>query len=323
MTKKNQPLNDESNNDESNLKPTEITDASERTPIEIIIDENAKNVNLTFEQLRETRTFADAHGFMPKLFPIEHHVFIQKLMDMANEINANPEVFKIIAAVKGIERISQTEAESKGLNQNAAENTRVKVLIGQINLGNAFTRKLWNLAIGFMYNEKGIEICIGTNISICGNFTIYGEAKHFCNYGRNGLELSEIFVHVETWLSKLADIDLVNSALLERMIIVSIEKESGTNEFLGRCLKEAVRKNYFYGKFPLTMSQVNRMASYFIDHEAEANDPEYKFSLYDTYNAGTYVLTHNDDLPNMFSNIKKFTHWFEEIYLPNNLELSE
>lgn len=293
--------------------------SNDPNPLKIIIADDVKTVNLSFEQLRETRSFADAHGFMPKQFPLEHHVFIQKLLTMAEEMKTHPVVAEIIASITGIERISPNEVESKGLDPQEAQNTRIKILIGRIDLGNEEAKKLWNLSMGFMYNEKGIELCIGTNIRICGNFTIYGEAKHYKNYGRNGIELSEMFTHVEEWLNDLEGIDSINSALLERMLRIPITNHT-TDEFIGRCLRNAIKKNYHKGDpFSLTMGQVNRMVSYIINNE---NTLEWELaSMYHLYNAGTYILTHSDEMPSKFSNIKEFTHWFEDTWmLPNEMD---
>jgi len=252
-------------NKEKEVKKEET--AAAKLKEKIVIPPNAKTIELTLEQLKETRTFADAYGVMPKQFPIEHHVFIQKVLDMCTEAKQEPVVGSILASVKNIERISKTEAESKALDQEDAENTTVKVLIGRIDLGNEFARKLWNLSIGFMYNEKGIEICVGTNIAICSNMTIYGPSSHFRNYSRNGVELSDMFKQIEHWLNDLENIDGLNSELLEKMIKVNIV-ERDTDLFIGKALKEAVRKNYHKGpNFPLTMSEVNRMTSYLIKME--------------------------------------------------------
>ena len=54
-------------------------------PLKIIIDENARVVDITYEQLRATRTFADAYGLMPAQFPIEHHLFIEKIIKMLED----------------------------------------------------------------------------------------------------------------------------------------------------------------------------------------------------------------------------------------------
>lgn len=279
----------------------------------IVPDDNSRSIDISLDQLRETRTFADAYGFMPKQFPIEHHGFITKILNMAEEAKASPSIGQILVSVKDMEKISPTEAEAKGLDKNDAENTRVKVIIGRIDLGNQYARKLWNLAIGFMYNEKGIEICIGTNISICSNLTIYGEAKHYKNYGAGSVTVPEMFQHIEEWLQNLEGIDLNNSELLERMDAVEIDWKRHGNEFIGQCLREAVRKNYHKGEsFPLTMGQVNKMTSYIIGEEQNENTAP---TLYLLYNAGTYVLTHSDDLQGKFSNIKEFTHWFEQEWL--------
>ena len=284
---------------------------------QILIGENEKVIELTFEQLKETRTFADAHGIMPRQFPIEHHVFIQKLMDMANAVNAEPQIGSLLASVQNIERISKTEAESKGLDQNDAENTSIKVLIGRIDLGNKFARKLWNLSVGFMYHTKGIEVAIGTNIAICGNMTIFGETTHYRNHGKNGIELTEMMKEVENWFGNLESFDFSNSKLLERMEAIPIDWNHDCNHFIGDCLRRAVAQNYHKGEsFPMNMSQVNKMTSYIIDKE---DDEEHQHaSLYHLYNAATYVLTHLNDLPNRFTDIKAFTKWFEETYLIPN-----
>lgn len=280
----------------------------------IIIEENQKVVELTFEQLKQTRTFADAYGVMPKQFPIEHHVFIQKLIDMAENANASPKIGTILSNVKNIERISATEAESKGLDQNDAENTAIKVLVGRIDLGNVFARELWNLSIGFMYHEKGIEVAIGTNISVCSNLTIFGDTTHYKNHGRNGIEMTEMFKEIENWFGNLESFDFSNTELLERMINIPISWEHDGNIFLGDCLKRAIKKNYYKGdSFPMSMGQVNRTAHYII---SKTDDPDHQNpTLYHLYNAATFVLTHENDLKNRFSDIKDFTEWFEKEYL--------
>jgi len=281
---------------------------------QILIEDNQKVVELTFDQLKQTRTFADAHGIMPRQFPIEHHVFIQKLLDMGNSVGAEPVVAQILCSVKNIERISKTEAESKGLDQNDAENTSIKVLIGRIDLGNKFARKLWNLSIGFMYHEKGIEVAIGTNIAICSNMTIFGDTTHYRNHGRNGIEMSEMFKEIENWFGNLESFEFANSELLERMEAIPIDWEHDCNLFLGDCLRRTVAKNYHKGDpFAMTTGQVSKMASYIIGKENDELHQEP--TLYHMYNAATFILTHNDDLTNRFADIKAFTEWFKIWYL--------
>jgi hypothetical protein len=293
-------------------------------PLTIEIENGARAVDITFEQLRETRTFADAWGVMPKQHPLEHHVFIQKLIDMATEVNSEPTIDIISASVKHIERISETEAVSKGLNQEEAQNTTIKALIGKINLGNKFAKELWNLAIGFMYNEKGIEVCLGVNIAICSNLTLWGDGVHLKNYGRDGIEMSEMFKKIEDWYSDLDFFDSEYAKLLERMAAVKIDWAEDSNKFLGQCLREAVRKNYHKGEdFPLNVGQVSKIASYIIDHENEYLIDD--ATLYHLYNAATYVITHQDGIMGKFSDAKAFTEWFEQYWLtpmepdPNDL----
>lgn len=285
---------------------------------EIIKIEKGMNViELTYAQLKETRTFADAYGVMPKQFPVEHHVFIDKLLDFAKEANVKASVGQILASVKHIEKISESEAESKGLDQDLAENTSVRVLIGRIDLGDTEQQKLWNLAIGFMYHEKGIEVSIGTNISICANMTIFGETTHYKNHGRNGIEMSDMFKEIQNWFSNLEHFDTANSELLQRMAAIDINWFITGNEFIGDCLRRAVRKNYHKGEpFALNVSQVSKMASYMIEQEDKINSGEFgNGTLYHLYNAGTYILTHYSDLQGKFGNIKGFTEWFEKEWL--------
>lgn len=287
--------------------------AKELVSLTIEIPDDARSVELTLDQLKETRTFADAYGIMPKLYPVEHHVFINNIIEMVVKQEIECSVGQLSAPIKGIERISATEAEAKGLNQNEAQNTRVSIVVGRIDLGNQYAKKLWNLAIGFMYHEKGIEISIGTNISICSNLTIYGESKNYKNFGRDGITLQEMFVHIEEWLSHLDGIDLENTKLLERMSKVEITVHD-TQSFIGQCLKEAIRKNYHGGDpAPLSVTQVSKMTSYIINMEFEFENEI--MTLYHLYNAGTFILTHVDDFPSRYSNIKGFTDWFEYNWL--------
>lgn len=293
----------------------ETIKTEERTPELIIIEPGQNVIELTLDQLRETRTFADAFGIMPKKFPVEHHIFIQKLLDMAEEHNTEPKVGSILANVKNIEKISESEAIAKNLNQDEAQNTAVKVLVGRIDLGNEFAKELWNLSIGFMYHEKGIEVCIGTNISICSNLTIFGDTTHYKNFGRNGLEMSEMFREIENWFGDLDGFDMINTELLERMIAIPINWKIHSDTFIGDCLKHAIRKAYHKGDpFPMNVGQVSKMTSYII----EAEDEYANFTAYHLYNAGTYILTHNNDLQNRFADIKAFTHWFEENWVKPN-----
>jgi len=295
-------------------KPKKTEEVKEVIVQKIIIEDNSKAVELTLDQLRETRTFADAFGNMPEKFLKEHHIFIKDIMDMAEGVGAKPSIGQILAPSKGIEKISLAEAEEKGLDQDLAENTCVKVVIGRIDLGDKFAKKLWNLAIGFMYNEKGMEICVGTNIAICSNLTIFGEGVHYKSHGRGAISISEMYVNVKTWLENLEGFDTVNSELLERMIAIPIDWDKGTESFVGHCLKAAVRRNYHKGNaFPLNMTEVGRMTSYLIGQEGteDAENP----SLYHLYNAGTWLLTHSDDLPNKYGTIKEFTEWFEKEWL--------
>lgn len=287
-----------------------------KDPEVIEIPEESKAIELTIDQLRETSTFADAHGLMPKQFPMEHHIFIEKLLGMITDTGAKAEIGQILASVKGIQRISEAEAKSKNLNQKEARNTTVRVLIGRIDIGDEFTKPLWNLAIGFMYNEKGIEVCIGTNISICSNFTIYGEARHLRNYGRDAMELNKIFDTIEDWIKNFEGIEGVNSALLQRMADMKIIWNEGVKLFIGECVVAAVRRLYHKGDpFPLTVTLINRMTSYLIDLESKLLNDGISPSLYTLYNAGTYVLTHNTDLEGKFGSIREFTTWFEEHWL--------
>jgi len=129
-----------------------------------------------------------------------------------------------------------------------------------------------------------------------------------------------MFKEIQNWFSNLEAFDFANTELLERMSKVNIDWNKDCDLFIGDCLRRAVRKNYHKGDpFALNVGQVSKMTSYIISHEGDFseffdNDIEIP-TLYHLYNAGTYILTHNDDLTARFTNIKAFTEWFEEAWL--------
>lgn len=292
-------------------------------PEKIIVPDSANSIDITFEQLKATRTFANAKKLMPKEWPLEHYNFIQNIMDIAEEAGIPARIAQITVPISGIEKISESEAVAKGLNADDADNTLIRQLIGRIDLGDEFVSDLWSLSIGFMYNKNGIEVCLGTNITFCGNLTLYGEAVHYKNFTRNGIELGEMFVHIESWMKDLEGINEVNTKLLKRMQNVAIDWTDDASKFIGHCLREAVRKNYHKGNpFPLNQGQVSKMASYIIDKEHEFQDSPDKDAiqetLYHLYNSGTFILTHQDKFEERFSSVKEFTEWFEEEWLIPN-----
>lgn len=291
----------------------------------IAIPEGANRVIITYEQLKESKTFADAYGLMPKQHPLEHHAFITKIMAMINNAGYEASVGIMYADVKSIMKISKEEAEAKGLDQDDADNTLIKNLIGTILIGNEKQlekqrKDNYNIAIAFVYSDAGITIAFGTNVSICGNFSIYGADNIYKNFGSGSTTVNEMFNIIDNWIKELKETYFqytqLFELLLERRIEMGTDWNSVSNEFIGETLKLAVKKNYHKGDYwAFNMTQANKLCSQII-----AMDDETEHSLYDLYQAGTYVLTHMNEMDNIFKSIRLYTNWFIRKY---NIDIKE
>lgn len=220
--------------------------------------ENGHHEELTLEELKQTVNERNTIG---KPFNgITHYDLYDKILEITDKRNIKCEVGTIFATdsrnkvLPGISTFPHLEEQ---FGKGSLESFLLRRVIGKISFPD-FSNDDSGAGIAINFHQRGIEMCYGQHVWICGNLSIHGNT-FMSTYGEHSIPLEKIFDVYEDWLFKLSDFRNNDLKVMNKMKDTWIEPVVAIPELVGKLSILAVKSAYLDSKLvaPLNIGQVS------------------------------------------------------------------
>ena len=243
--------------------------------------------NLTLDELKLSVEQQEFDGSLPKKRPIEHHTFIQELVNIINSFTGLSATIDMLQAPQnGSKRVMWAgEAELCPIN-----NYLFTTVVGKVMITSHANDEMC-MALAFTFNDSGIQLGYGVNVSVCMNMTIMNRTHYWTTYGSNdGKTDYELGMDaIRGWLTNLDELWDSSGRMVDRLESITIDITK-LHQIYGELIDAAVYKNETGGacNSPLNVTQTVSVIRYITRHMK--GKQENHLSAWDLVNAGTSVL---------------------------------
>ena len=283
---------------------------------EIRFEKDQRVIEIDYETLAKTADYEDLGS---KKFPLSHSKLFETILERLDKRNVPAEVDTLYISKGGITQPKQREVDMrKDLNTRFdTHGTIVRNVVGRIQLGGDFANEYNNMSFGIGYNKQGIQLCMGTNIKICKNMSIFG-GKYMYNYGAGSVPFQKMEELLTAWISQLPEITEENLRILQNMQAYELEAQKAVRLLLGDLHMKAVEAAYLDSSVeaPFNIGQLSQFSKKLIPFARQ----EERVSLYEVYNHGTEILTHQQTLENRWEDVSSFGDFIVDSFelIPKN-----
>jgi len=257
---------------------------------------------LALSQLEQSIRVEGKNGRILQNRPIQSWNAILFLTNLLSTANVNYDLESIYVQKRNSFPMLNDEEKALGYDRGKCPINRwmFDKLVAAIQIPNV-GNKLVNARIGFGFNEEGIEVAFGMNVSVCSNFAIIGgQLIHTYKWnGREGTPWNSMEYILKEWVSTLDQKMKVEMQLMERMQNTEIKNPAIINTVIGDLYKRAIDQAYV-SKYPAPFDTAGM--SNFVQNVLKTPPPEgdvqdHVFNqqhgirnVWDLYNYGTSVM---------------------------------
>lgn len=286
------------------------------TVSELLFDKSTAEINL--ETLKNSVQTKGTYGEMPASRPVQHFEFLNEIVDRfgnrMGDIIQEP-IYVAKSSSKRIRLPHQEEIAAKEpcpinrfVFERIATRLSTNVKITDENDGG------YSPAIGISYNDRGISVCMGVNVWVCSNMSIFG-GKLWSTYGQGKVSYDDLIniidSRINTWEQSFEeDMERINR-LKEHTI--SIETQ---HEWTAQIFETAIRANAKAFRedkdLILNVSQTSRLTEELcmIRDKKELATGSTDLTAWNFVNAGTENMKPTGDNPqdlvSMYPTLEKF-----------------
>lgn len=262
---------------------------------------------LTLDQLERTRRENDVYG--KPLKGIYHFELLKTIMQMANEIGYNMEIYDLFAAQNrdgqspGVVLLPEQEAI---YGEKAIEAHILRRVYANIRLTDFDDEEhTTNLAVAF--HQKGIQVGFGNNVKICHNQCMLGPDLYAATYsdkgkGRgDGLTIPQMLEVVHSWLFDAQHIIVTQREQIERMKNIDVDPDM-ILRFIGLLTATRVKCDTKHQRirttrtYPLNQAQITQYTEQLL---LKYHD-NHNITVWDMYNTATDLYKANAmDIPQL------------------------
>jgi hypothetical protein len=218
----------------------------------ILFDNNTVNINL--DTLKRSATHFQAMGMLPNSRPVHHFELIEWLQSEMQDITGHA------ASIEPI-TISARHSRRIRIDINETINPKDPCPIERLNIQRLVTRigldvdadvngEKLNPAIAIGYNDKGIELAMGTNIFVCSNMNIFGSNK-YSTYGADKIQFEALKEIIKAMFKNWKDTFERDCIAIEKMQNTTLPQHKAMN-MLGELYYESM-------KYTLTKSEIAKL----------------------------------------------------------------
>ena len=261
------------------------------------------NIASLHESIRLSRVRSN-----PRKTITEHFEVFGRIMMMLEKEKFDFELSNIYAEKSKI--LTLPEVQRKGKLSVDPSVNHVNTIVGRIDI-TKFSTDERNLSIGIGYNDKGINVCFGTNITVCSNMSLFG-GHYLSSYGKDKVSLIELFNRVEDFIKDATMIDESNNRYLDLMKEITLNRDQ-VKMVMGDMKLRAVGQAYFKQDAPLDISKTSAFATKYLEYVQENKTDD--ITVYDLYNIGTSLLSHQSNTSTMWADINNFGEYMVNEFL--------
>jgi hypothetical protein len=282
----------------------------------LLFDKSTAEINL--ETLKNSVQTKGTYGEMPASRPVQHFEFLNTVTDIFGSRIDNVIQEPIYVAKSSSKRIRlphQPEIPAKEpcpidrfVFERIATRISTDAVIKDDNDGG------YSPAIGISYNDRGISVCMGVNVWVCSNMSIFG-GKLWSTYGKGKLSYDDLINVVEnrvnTWQSSFEE----DMARINRLKEFTIDVET-QHKWTAQIFETAIRANHKSFKedkdLILNVGQTSRLTEELcmLRDKKELSTGSTELTAWDFVNAGTENMKpHGDnpqDLVSLYPTLEKF-----------------
>jgi len=283
----------------------------------IIFEKDEKSIEVPFLILKRTASLADPYtGKLPTTRPLEHWQFIESIAELLDKNNISFMPSPIYIGKSESKKIVQLDPDNIGLPESFLFNR----VVTKFNMTSPdYSKQEYNTSIAIGYNEKGIQVALGTNVRICSNMCIFGNRLIF-TYGNNRMPYDKFTMAITQYINDLPYIAEDNFTILENMMSLPINKNDIIKS-IGDIHISAVNGTYFGGDSPFNIGQVSnftqtilKLFPKFIDND----NFESISNLYDFYNIGTHILhPQRAELHDVWKRVTDWSNYITNRFISN------
>lgn len=212
-------------------------------------DESTEACAIDLDTLNRTLKMEDAGGGLPRSAPIEHSNLLIDLIDLAKKHAKGffPVLQPIIINQKNCRRIKWRKDQGDCPVENyQVERLVAKILFKPENNGPLFVGQEdaeGHMAAAVSYNERGIQLAFGNNVSICQNLNIWGE-NIISTYG-SGKRKSDFDTALDIYEKWLQDYEEHKETAIEAVTSLKniVIEEPARLRIFGKLYEQAVMRN--------------------------------------------------------------------------------
>lgn len=254
----------------------------------LVFSEDTKSAVIDIKTLDRTIKLEEANGKMPATAPMEHVELINTLVSEASaRLKSKAAIMPITIKQANCKRIMWKGEKDKCPVENyLIERVALKIKLDDKIIFPDRLSANGGMQIGVIYSEKGIQVALGHNVSVCDNLNIFGE-NMFSTFGPEKISLEKGLKLVDNWLTNYEKERERAEKLITAMInrIVTLEERQ---RVFGKLYEMAVYRNNGSTDInpPLNITECNRM----ISNGMEVVKSQGEISVWDITNWSTAVL---------------------------------
>lgn len=170
-------------------------------------------------------------------------------------------------------------------------------------------------AIGIGFTEQGVQVCIGTSVSVCSNMSIFGE-YYMQSYGADKVDRKEMFNELYRWLRDVNNIQKENLRILTKLRGIAITSRGGIQKLIGQLsIARELHMAGFQAHAPLDKDEISDFQKRIIGQYGNLLEKDVPMELYELYNVCTNILTHSEkNLHNKWEDIFEMGEFICEHY---------
>jgi len=260
--------------------------------------ESGSTIEMPIEDLRKTVDEKNT-GNLP-LNGIRHVDFIDRISECFDKRNITPNVEDVyIAANKSrtLPGVTVLPAFQEKYGEGAPETMLIRRLAGRLTFEDQ-SNENYNVALGFIFHQEGIQVAMGANVRVCSNMSILNSENYITTYGRNKVSLSQLFSLVENMADRYGTVASDNFSTLDSLKEIDLN-EPKIERIVGDMTMKRVKSTIVSGSdLILNQGQISTFSKNILLSDSYKQDRS--MSAYELYNVGTELMKGNKmDIPGL------------------------
>lgn len=274
-----------------------------------------KVATLTLEQFMLSGRLEDPNKPEEERVWDKPHDFFVKIQEILTEMDIPFYFGDVFVSRKGADYLA--DPLQKNLPKTELKRWAFNTLVTRVVLVTPEQANLsdFNPAIGIGFTEQGVQVCLGTEVRVCSNMSIFGE-YFIKSYGQNSMTMEQLFRELKVWLTDVDRIQKENIRILEKLTGIPITSKGGIQKLIGQLslARELTMAGYPHPA-PMDKDEIAEFQKRIIQAYGDVMANEHITDLCWLYNVCTNILTHSErNFHNKWEDVFKMGEFICEHY---------